>query len=130
MTKPTVLIAEGNLECLGFLCETLESEGFHIVGASDGEKALHLLSEIKPDVIVTELMMPSVSGGDLIRYVRKTTALAEVPIVVASTYGKTYESDALKAGATVVLQKPIDIDLLIDAIKNNHTNYTSVRNVP
>ena len=118
MMKPTVLIAEGNPESLVFLSETLEDEGFNIMGASDGEKALDILSEIKPDVIVTELMMPSVSGGDLIRYVRKNTALARVPIVVASAYGKAYESEALNAGATVVLQKPIDIDLLIDTIKN------------
>ncbi|MCI0660693.1 MAG: response regulator [Acidobacteria bacterium] len=120
MIKPTVLIAEGDPECLGFLCETLEDEGFKIMGASDGEKAIDLLSEIKPDVIVTELMMPSVSGGDLIRYVRKNTALSRVPIVVASTYGRAYESEALKAGATVVLQKPIDMNLLIETIKNNH----------
>jgi len=118
MMKPTVLIAEGNPESLVFLSEKLEDEGFNIMGASDGEKALDILSEIKPDVIVTELMMPSVSGGDLIRYVRKNRALAQVPIVVASAYGKAYESEALNAGATVVLQKPIDIDLLIDTIKN------------
>jgi CheY-like chemotaxis protein len=123
MLKPTVLIAEGNPEYLVFLCETLEDEGFNIMVATDGEKAINILSEVKPDVIVTELMMPSVSGGDLIRFVRKTTALARVPIVVASAYGKAYESEALKAGATVVLQKPIDIDLLIDTIKHNHAPY-------
>jgi CheY-like chemotaxis protein len=120
MIKTTVLIAEDNPECLDFLCETLEDEGFIIMVASDGEKAMQLLSEVKPDVIVTDLMMPLVSGGDLIRYVRKTTALAQVPIVVASAYGQAYESEALKAGATAVLQKPIDIDLLINTIKNNH----------
>jgi CheY-like chemotaxis protein len=123
MIKTTVLVAEDNAECLDFLCETLEDAGFIVLVASDGEKALQLLSEIKPDVIVTDLMMPLVSGGDLIRYVRKTTALAQIPIVVASAYAKAYESEALKAGATVILQKPIDIYLLIDMIKNNHVSF-------
>ena len=117
MSKTKVLIAEDNSECLDFLCETLEDEGFSVLVAANGEKAIELLNEIKPDVIVTDLMIPIFSGGDLIRYVRKSTALSQIPIVVDSGYGKTYESEALRAGATVVLQKPIDIGLLIATIK-------------
>jgi len=117
MSKTKVLVAEDNSESLRFLCETLEDEGFSVMVAANGEKAIQILNEIKPDVIVTDLMMPLFSGGDLIRYVRKNRALAQIPIVVASGYGKRYESEALSAGATVVLQKPIDIGLLIDTIR-------------
>ncbi|MBO0722134.1 MAG: hypothetical protein J2P41_15020, partial [Blastocatellia bacterium] len=63
------------------------------------------------------LKMPLLSGGDLIRYVRKTTVLSHILIVVASGYGKSYESEALIAGANVVLQKPIDIGVLVATIK-------------
>ena len=117
MSKTKVLVAEDNSESLRFLCETLEDEGFSVMVAANGEKAIQILNEIKPDVIVTDLMMPLFSGGDLIRYVRKNRALAQIPIVVASGYGKRYESEALSAGATEVLQKPIDIGLLIDTIR-------------
>lgn len=119
MSRTKVLIAEDNTECLDFLSETLKDEGFSVMVAADGEKAIELLNQIKPDVIVTDLMMPLFSGGDLIRYVRKTTALSQIPIVVASGYGKSYESEALRAGANVVLQKPIDIGLLVATLKRS-----------
>ena len=83
---------------------------------SDGEKAIDILQEIKPDILVTDLMLPSVSGGDLIRHVRQTAELSQIPIVVISAYGD-YESDALAVGANVVLKKPLDSNVLVDTIK-------------
>ncbi|MBO0800114.1 MAG: response regulator, partial [Blastocatellia bacterium] len=78
MSRTKVLVAEDNADCLDFLSETLKDEGFSVIVAADGEKAIELLNEIKPDVIVTDLMMPLLSGGDLIRYVRKTTVLSHI----------------------------------------------------
>jgi len=117
MSKTKVLIAEDNLDSQQLLQTILESEGFIVTAASDGEKAIDMLHEIKPDVLVTDLLLPSVSGGDLIRYVRKTAELARIPIVVISAYGDHYESDALAVGANVVLKKPLDSEILVDTIR-------------
>jgi len=117
MSRTKVLIAEDNLDSQQLLQTILESEGFIVTAASDGEKAIDMLHEIKPDVLVTDLLLPSVSGGDLIRYVRKTTELARIPIVVISAYGDHYESDALAVGANVVLKKPLDSEILVDTIR-------------
>jgi len=117
MNKTKVLIAEDNPDSQLLLRTILESEGFIVTAASDGEKAIDILREIKPDILVTDLLLPSVSGGDLIRHVRSTVELAQIPIVVISAYGDHYESDALAVGANVVLKKPLDSDLLVDTIK-------------
>ena len=117
MIKTTVLIAEDNPDCLHLLHVVLENEGFVVLAAGDGAQALLILKDVKPDVIVTDLMLPLVSGGDLIRYVRKTAELAQIPIVVVSGYSRDYEPQAFEAGASAVLQKPIDLDLLVDTVK-------------
>ncbi|MFN7944306.1 MAG: response regulator [Blastocatellia bacterium] len=122
MNKTVVLVAEDNADARDLLSVLLEEEGFVVVTANDGEKALQLLDEIRPDVIVTDLLLPLVGGGDLIRYVRKRADLADVPIVVTSAYGRHYETEALAAGATVVMQKPINTDQLISTIKNRHSS--------
>jgi len=62
-------------------------------------------------------LLPTVSGGDLIRHVRRTAELAQIPIVVISAYGDDYAADALAVGANVVLKKPLDSDLLVDTLK-------------
>lgn len=117
MNKTKVLIAEDNPDSQGLLRMILESEGFLVTAASDGEKAIDILREIKPDILVTDLLLPSVSGGDLIRHVRSTAALAQIPIVVISAYSDDYAADALAVGANVVLKKPLDSDLLVDTLK-------------
>ncbi|MGH9766266.1 MAG: response regulator [Blastocatellia bacterium] len=116
MNRTNVLVAEDNPDSQELLRTILENEGFIVTTASDGEKAIDILCEIKPDVLVTDLLLPSVSGGDLIRHVRSTAELAEIPIVVISAYGGDYESDALAVGANVVLKKPLDSGVLVDTI--------------
>src|SRR5215813_11848485 len=117
MNKTKVLIAEDNTDSQQLLRTILESEGFIVTTASDGEKAIDILREIKPDILVTDLLLPTVSGGDLIRHVRSTAELSKIPIVVISAYGDHYESEALAVGANIVLKKPLDSDLLIDTIR-------------
>ncbi|HEY6400116.1 MAG TPA: response regulator [Blastocatellia bacterium] len=116
MKKTNILIAEDNQDSQSLLQTILESEGFIVTTVSDGEKAIEILQEIKPDILITDLMLPSVSGGDLIRHVRQTAELSRIPIVVISAYGDHYEKDALAAGADVVLKKPLDSNALVDAI--------------
>lgn len=117
MSKTKILIAEDNPDSQSLLQTILEGEGFIVTTAPDGEKAIDILCEIKPDVLITDLMLPTVSGGDLIRHVRRTAGLAQLPIVVISAYGDAYESDALAVGANVVLKKPLDSDLLVNTIR-------------
>jgi CheY-like chemotaxis protein len=116
MKKTNILIAEDNRDSQSMLQLILEGEGFIVTTASDGEKAIDILQEIKPDILVTDLMLPSVSGGDLIRHVRQTAELSRIPIVVISAYSDHYEADAIAAGADVVLKKPLDSNALVDAI--------------
>ncbi|MBL0728619.1 response regulator [Piscinibacter sp. HJYY11] len=79
-----VLLAEdeyGNAEVLRLL---LEAEGFRVAPASNGKLALELLGGEKPAVILTDFMMPHVTGGELGQAVRANPLLEDIPIIVMS----------------------------------------------
>ncbi|HZS07915.1 MAG TPA: response regulator [Blastocatellia bacterium] len=117
MVKSTVLVVEDNPDSQYLLQVMLESEGWIVMTASDGERAIQMLHEFKSDVVITDLLLPVVSGGDLIRYIRSTAELSQIPIVVLSAYSNSYESEAMAAGATAVLKKPLDGDILLDTLR-------------
>lgn len=88
---------------------------FEVRRALDGSEALRALSEHRPDVLVTDIMMPHLNGVDLVRLVRERADLAELPIVVLSAY-PSYLSKAYLIGATEVLRKPVELNELPDVV--------------
>lgn len=116
MGKAFIIIVEDHdatREVMQFL---LRCEGFEVWSAEDGEQALGLVLDRRPDLIVTDLMMPRMGGLELIRRVRHLPGCAELPIVVLSAYVGDYLQEATEAGATDVLRKPRDVTLLPETV--------------
>ena len=59
-------------------------EGFHVEVAEDGLIALRMLSTVKPDIVVLDLMMPKLSGVDVLKYIRSNPALKAIPVIILS----------------------------------------------
>ena len=72
MAKIKVLLVEDEPTLAMIIKDTLDGEEFDIVLAADGEEGLALYKEVKPDIIVTDIMMPKIDGFTLIRHIRKT----------------------------------------------------------
>jgi len=115
--KARILLVEDNLEILRLLQLLLQAEDFAVEAVEDAETACDLLKEQAPDLLITDLMMPRVGGLDLIRWARRTPALAELPVIALSAYERTYHKAALMAGADVVLEKPDDFGALTETIR-------------
>lgn len=113
MAKACVLIVEDQEDFLELLKLVLEGEGYYVAAAEDGEKAIELLKQFRPAVIVTDLMMPKVSGIDLIRYVRQRQELSKIPIIAASAAQTDSLNEAMQAGANEMVKKPVDFDKLV-----------------
>jgi CheY-like chemotaxis protein len=96
----------------------LQRSGFEVREAADGREALDQLAGFVPDVVVTDLMMPGMDGLELIRRIRATPRLAEVPIV-AMTAATTLETEreARRAGAADLLAKPVDSQTLLSRLE-------------
>ena len=86
--------------------------------ANDGQKAYSMAEELKPDLIITDLMLPSISGLDLVELFKKNPELCHVPIIVVSAIGaKEQIVKCLAAGADYYLIKPVSFKQLEQNIK-------------
>lgn len=96
----------------------LRIEGFDVKEVNDGQEALDGLAEFRPDLVLTDLMMPVMGGIELITRIRADSEFAAVPIV-AITADVTDQAArrALQAGAVDVINKPIDLSALLDRLR-------------
>ena len=110
MAKVLVVDDEADIRLLHRVL--LESAGHEVTEAIHGAEALEAAKASAPDLIVTDLMMPVMTGDQLITAVRAVPALADVPIVlVSASLGKPAQ-----AGADVVFRKPVAMDQLLRSV--------------
>lgn len=114
----TVLVVEDTPSELKLISSYLRESGYNVINATDARDALHIAVEQKPDVIVTDVVMPGMSGFELCRSLKKDPATEKVPIVICSS--KNQEIDRLwgmRQGAAAYVIKPFTRDQLIRTIK-------------
>jgi DNA-binding response OmpR family regulator len=96
----------------------LAREGYELVTASDGEEAIALASENRPDLILLDVIMPRVSGLETCRRLRADARTRSIPIIMLSTRAEEEEvAAAYHSGCTDYLTKPIDGPLLLAKVK-------------
>ena len=104
-----VLLAEDDDDLRRLFARILVKRGHEVCEAADGLEALECLDRFRPDLILTDLMMPTLDGIELIRRIRARADLEAIPIV-AMTAAPTLEAviEAGRHGATDLLAKPVD----------------------
>jgi two-component system, chemotaxis family, chemotaxis protein CheY len=113
-----ILIVEDNDDQRDFLEILLSSEGYTVYTAGDGSEGIKQAQTRHPDLIITDIEMPELDGITMVKVLRDLPGYGEVPILMMSAYGSGSLRKGLRAGASRGLRKPVDIDLLIDSIKN------------
>ena len=99
------------------LCRLLKMEGYEVEHAIDGMVGYSTATAEHPDLIITDIQMPRMNGIEMIRRIREETDMRQTPIIVMSAYGKRVIDDAMQAGADDFVEKPIDFDRFLSAIK-------------
>lgn len=95
------------------LCRRLEKRGYGVSAASGGAEALHLLSEDEFDLVLLDVMMPEVTGLDVLRSVRLRRSRSELPIIMATAKGSSEDIvEALANGANDYVTKPLDFPVV------------------
>ena len=104
----TILICEDD-QNLRQLVRVILGEGYRFVEADTGHEALELALEIRPDLVILDLMLPGASGLEVLRSLRKDLPGGDTPVIVMSAWGHADQA-ALEAGADRFLPKPFEPD--------------------
>lgn len=113
MNDRTVLVVEDDADVVNFLKQTLNTY-FHVEIAMDGQTALEKLQENKPDLILSDVIMPVMDGFELTRRVRSNAELHNIPIILLTALDADEKRlRGIKQGADAYLTKPFDTQLLI-----------------
>ena len=105
MTVRTVLVVEDEWAIADWLDALLVEEGYHVVVASNGKRAIEILRDQKPDLILTDFMMPIMDGPALLQAIAADAAMAGVPIVVMSSLPEATVVERCK-GYRAFIRKP------------------------
>lgn len=115
----TILIVEDTPSEMELMCHYLRDSGYTVVGASTAQEAMNKAMSLQPSVIVTDVVMPGMSGFELCRSLKRSPETSTIPVVICSS--KDQEIDRLwgmKQGADVYVTKPFTQEKLIRAVKS------------
>ncbi len=111
----TILVADDEFDMLGSIRSILEEEGYEVRTASDGAEALETLEKADVDLLITDVMMPRLSGYDLLERMRELKRHRKTPSIVMSCVRPAAHEKRL--GGSQFLCKPFSIDELLAAVR-------------
>lgn len=117
--KPTVLVVEDDQSLLNFLAQSLITDGYHPIKASQGEEGLKVLEQNQIDLIISDVMMPVMDGITFCRQVKNDINYSHLPIILltAKTNSES-EIEGLESGADAYIAKPFKWKQLSLIVRN------------
>lgn len=115
----TVVVIEDEPDAADMFGEMMRVNGFRVVKSYTSGPAISIIEQEKPDVIILDVMMPEISGIDILRMMRARPELSKIPVIVVSA--KSMPADVktgLEAGASVYLTKPVGFLDLKQAVED------------
>jgi CheY-like chemotaxis protein len=111
--KYTILVVDDEENIRWLYREELEDEGYKITDAASGEEALAIVPELKPDLVVMDIKMPGISGGDTLIKIKEIDK--NIPVILCSAYGD-YKQDFSTWASDAYVVKSASLDELKKAI--------------
>jgi CheY-like chemotaxis protein len=112
-SRPFVVVVDDSVEIRSLVEDVLRAEGYEVASVPSGPRALEVMSQRRPDVVITDLLMPGMSGFSFRALLMRRSDLRAIPVIVMSGYwqrpSETLDADAL-------LTKPIDVDRLVAVV--------------
>ncbi|MFW6296478.1 MAG: response regulator [Halothece sp.] len=124
----TILVAEDSQTQRHMIADMLKKKQYSVVTANNGKDALEKISQVSPDLIITDVIMPEMNGYEVLRRLRSNPKTQQIPVIFCSS--KATQVDiywGLKQGADAYISKPFQVQELLDTIKkltqvNNYVN--------
>jgi two-component system cell cycle response regulator DivK len=120
-----ILIAEDNPVNRELLHELLEARGYEVEEAENGQEALQMIAQSRPDALLLDLNMPVLDGFSTVRKIREDAVISSLPVLAVTAYAMRGDREkTLQAGFDGYLSKPINpaaLDAELERIWNNAT---------
>lgn len=116
--QKTVMIIEDEADAAELFSEMMRINGFRVIKMFSSAPAIPIIAQEKPDVILLDVMMPDISGLEVLRYIRREPELASIPVIILSA--KSMPSDiktGIEVGASMYLTKPVGFQDLKQAVE-------------
>ena len=112
-----ILIVEDNALNIKLFCDLLAAHGHEPQAVTDSRQALDAAHEFAPDLVITDIQLPHVTGFDLIRMMRADDQLSEVPIMAVTAYAARGDEERIRAaGAQAYVSKPISVVRFVQTV--------------
>ena len=108
ISQKTVVVVEDEPDAAEMFGEMMRVSGFRVVKSYSSEPAINMIASEMPDVVILDVMMPDVSGLEVLKFMRRQPQLAKIPVIVVSA--KSLPADiktGMDAGASAYLTKPV-----------------------
>lgn len=114
-----ILLIDDDVELVAYLKESLEKQNYYVSIALSAERGLKIFYETKPDLILLDILLPDISGIEVLNQIIGKAKKERIPIIIISgEYSKATQLHAYKLGVMDFLSKPVDIDIFMALIKN------------
>ncbi len=118
MTEKKILAIDNDSTVLELLKRIVELKGFTLFGASGGAEGIEIARKEKPVLIILDLMMPEMSGFEVLKALRDDPCCAETPVIILSVQSDAQsKKESAKLGANAYITKPFKPNQLVETIK-------------
>lgn len=118
MSKGKILIVDDEVHILELLRYNLESNGYHVIEADTGEKALEQLEDRTIQLVLLDLMLPGIDGLEVLRKIRENKEIKKLPVIMLTAKNKEFDTViGLELGADDYIGKPFGVHELLARIK-------------
>jgi type II secretory ATPase GspE/PulE/Tfp pilus assembly ATPase PilB-like protein/DNA-binding response OmpR family regulator len=118
--QPLILVVDDNPDQLRLMERFLSSSGFNVIAADSGRKGLDVMSEVKPDLILLDVMMPEMDGYEVCSRLQQNSETAYIPVIFITALGEEQnKTRAFSLGAVDYLVKPVQKETLLEKARNH-----------
>ncbi len=113
-----ILLADDSPQALRLAEQILRTQGIEVVSVTDGAVTLRRLPDVKPDLLIVDVYLPTKSAFDIARFLRSQEEYRQIPVIFAAAPADEFnEQDAKNAGADAILRKPFEASALLGAVQ-------------
>ena len=117
--KTRITVVEDEMAISKLIAYVLQNAGYHVETHSDGGEALKAIGENPPDLVLLDLMLPTMSGFEILANLRQSESLRAIPVVVLTCRGQDEDKEkAYKLGVSEYMTKPFSPTGLVAILKN------------